>query len=270
MVITSNAELGDVLEELDMQLFDTMQYTRSNMLQFFLKSYIMQKQMTREPIRFDTSAFERIVRRIMTEVPDIRVSDSIEDEKSGLFTMECISPIVSEISGYPLRIDEDTPAAVHTICVVGIINPYSKRISEAIAYLEYAAKRKDAYAYYMYASMTKPLPNGQYETTLADKKAALLAAQNDLPNAKDPARLNAQIEALQYQISQLKNEQWQVSPEAIAQYQVAANYLYISDDTRIAFDDGIQQYAKRLLDGQIDVKEFIDLCNKRVEMIYKE
>jgi hypothetical protein len=256
-----------IADEQDYRLIDTVIYQQQDMIEYFVKLYLFEQQLSGNQIHFDTPTFRRIIQQILNEVPreDKRLYTG---EENVIFAMSNVFSIINDKMIPPLYIEERDHTAVEADMWVAVINPYSKNIQNAILYLEYISSRKDAYSYSYY--MQPPYESLEQANKIEDLKSQLLKLkekQVDASQEKDHLQTIADLET---EIEYLKSNRFLVSESAIRNYEKLAANFVILEDTPLYFDNTLLTLVKQLVGGVISLNDFVQACDNKAAMVYGE
>ena len=119
------------------------------------------------------------------------------------------------------------PGAYHV--AAAFVNPYSKHLPEAIAFLECLADHTEPLSAYVFSPENNtPLRTADYAQSRQSLADSLEAAQAQARGAKDEAdraSWEAAAESMEKSLKQMDETWWDISPEAIASFQARADRL---------------------------------------------
>ena len=255
----------------DYSLMDIVSYTQRDMLDFYMKLYIMSSQAQLGKVNFSDNHFSQTVARIKKELPATEPIDMNSEQETLPTPIFCLmagyETITSSMLPMPTVLD-NAPTAIETYMTVAVINPASPRKEQAIRFLEYCSKHKDIYTYFYDASCCNPAEN----PTVVEQINSATEKINALVSLAEPLTPEQRNDlALQQRcLSDLEKNRYMVTPDAIKHYAKMANSIYISEESPIAYDDALQGTVARYLNGIIDLQKFVENCQRHVDLIEHE
>lgn len=252
----------------DYCIFDTFAYCQEDMLGFYINQYMMACQVENLRVDFMDDDFLAMVKRIKQEVPrDNSMEYGMESDRMAIFS---IPAAFEAVSSSMLRIPyvlHGQSSAVESYATVAIINPYSKRKEQAMAFLEYCAMHPTGNAQFFRRTMTKPIENEyvvkeierlEGEIALLEEKASTTREEQD------------RLAALREQRECYEDNRFLVSEKAVSFYERMAEDLFVFEGSPLYYDSVLRALARRYLQSGMDEVEFGELCQRHIDMIYDE
>lgn len=174
-----------------------------------------------------------------------------------------------------MSMDADAPKIMQLQVSVAVVNPFSKNLGEAVAFVgEIANQLPEAVRYNLNPALNEPVRRKNYEESLASAQEYYDDAQKQLEEAA-PADRQAFEETLKYAQDWLYYEEkqsWEISAEDIEWYRAnddcievaRRSWLYSDSDGEAA--ELLQQY----LDHQIGLDQVLSRIDKKVRMMQME
>lgn len=246
-----------------------------------------QQQLARDPDSVDAREMIEILTKL-EQIDFSRLGHPVQmpeedfydyDSSRILLTLNTGSSLagVDGAEGLPvaMSLTADAPAALTAECGVAFVNPYSETLDLAIAFMETLAENlPDDVLYMMCSDLNDPVPDPNYEESLAWAEEALAEAQKAYDEA-EPADKQALETALRY--AQREVERVRGARDWISQTEIdwmrrygdalalqGANWLY-SDDAGDAYEQ-VQQY----LEGRIDASQLMKAVDGKLRMMILE
>lgn len=245
-------------------------FDRQHVMEQFIRLYIFEQQASHDgAVSFDTPDFRRVMARIAAEVPDTAVSGDGWDFTEALMDMDFIFDRVSERMIAPLQITPGAQTAVDVDACVAIVNPFSARQEEAVAFLEYLAQLHDEESYtYMRLS---PYQDAQASEAIARQEAELEALRASLEaEPENAADLRLRIEDAEKALATLRGSAYVVSPAALENYAALAEGFVIAEADDLRSDEAIRQSIRMYADGLLSVDRLVDRLEEHAFMVMDE
>ncbi len=259
-----------MIEDTNMRLFDTLNFTRKDMITFLMRQFIFHQQQQGQEISFDDELFRRLAHRIVSEVPAESPFPEVEGDEIPLFIMSAISPIIQEGLLPQLKLDNNTDAGIETWVQVAVINPFSKNKKQALNYLEYFAQQKDEESYSAYESILTPYKSPYAAQEIARVTGLLENERTAESTDEDKLIRENSILQLESQIKRLRENEYWVTASAIANYHALSKQFVTSNNSLIQYDDSLEVLVSQLVAGLYTIEEFIAASNQHVRLIYNE
>jgi len=259
-----------MIEDNNMRLFDTLNFTRKDMLTFLMRQFIFHQQQKGQEINFDDELFRRLAHRIVSEVPLESPFPEVKGDEMPLFIMSAISPIIQEGLLPQLKLDSNTDAGIETWVQIAIINPFSKNKTQALNYLEFFAQQKDEESYSAYESMLSPFKSPYVTQEIARLTSLIEVEKATEANADEKHLYDNSILQLESQIEHLRNNEYLVTVSAIANFHSLSRQFVISENSLMQYDDSLEALVSQLVAGLYTIDEFIAASNQHVRLIYNE
>ena len=178
-----------------------------------------------------------------------------------------------------LTIEQGAEKRMSVNLAVAFVNPFSKHVDEAIAYLETMADSLDTNDQYnFYADRNDPIryPDfEEYKKNLAEwveeTKKAMEEADED-----EKASYQEQLDSLNESLASIDDTYWMISPSNIESYRARAQYLApITYDCTVVSsgskdDDTVWSVISQYYEGTIGVDEMLQAIDKKVQMMRLE
>ncbi len=246
--------------------FDFFEYSRYSVAREVMQRFMLEQEVLGNKLNFDNDELRALLEKIVTELP----SESPYPYADMPIYYGVGYGGLPEVLEQPcMRIGPSSPITLECYATILVVNPYSKHQAEALQYLEYIlAKnfRSMSYLeYYLFADMTEPVINQYGLERQEEIKARLeeLAAMEATTEVKD------EIANLEQERAWLEEHPYSTSPEQIANWQEMVKYLAIPEDTLFSAEQ-LDTLVKRLTDGNLPVDDFLQECNKYIQMVYME
>ena len=252
----------------DYCVFDTFAYCQEDMLGFYMDQYMMACQVENIRVDLTDDDFLAMVKRIKQEVPqDNSMEYGMESDRMAVFS---IPAAFETVSSSMLRIPyvlHGQSSAVESYATVAIINPYSKRKEEAMAFLEYCAMHPTGNAQFFQRAMTKSIENEyvvkeierlEGDIALLEEKASMTREEQD------------RLANLREQKKRYEDSRFLVSEKAVSFYEKMAEDLFVFEGSPLYYDSVLRALARRYLQSGMDEAEFGELCQRHIDMIYDE
>ena len=252
-------------------LMDVVAYDRQDMLDFFMKQYILSSQTQYGAVDFAAPEFAATVKRIKTELSAQPPTNPFEEEGS------IPSPIFSLMTAYEMittdmlpmpTVLRGVPTAIETYMTVAVVNPSSPRKDLAVQFLEYCAQARNPSVYFYNAAYLTPTENPEIVAQIEADNAQLAALQN--ATVLLTPQQKAEVTRLQQVLEDLQKQRYWVSPEAIRHYAAMAQHLSIAEASPVTYDEALQGLADRYLRGSLDLTGFVAACQKHAALIGME
>lgn len=252
----------------DYCVFDTFSYCQEDMLDFYINQYMMACQVENLRVDLTDDDFLAMVKRIKQEVPrDNSMEYGMESDRMAVFSIPAAFEMISSsMLMIPYVLHEQSSALV-SYATVAIINPYSKRKEEAMAFLEYCAMHPTGNAQFFQRTMTRPIENEHVlkEIERLEEEIALLEE-----TASTTREERDRIAALREQKERYEDSRFLVSGKAVSFYEKMAEDLFVFEGSPLDYDSVLRALARRYLQSGMDEVEFGELCQRHIDMIYDE
>lgn len=251
-------------------LMDVVTYDQKDMLDFYMKLYIMSCQEQYGVISFSGNGFAATVERIKNELP-AETPDNTDDDENILSPVFCMmsafEAITSSMLPMPTVLD-GVPTAIETYMTVAVINPSSPRKEQALRFLEYCSKQRGPSTYFYNSAYSEPTENPTVVEQIqsVNEKIKTLEALAEQPSPAQRDELAFQKSCL----SDLEKNRYMVTTDAIHYYANLAKSLYISEASPITYDEALQGLVSQYLNGLLDLQQFVASCQKHVDLISQE
>lgn len=251
---------------MDTALLSDCPYTRQAVLDLYMDQYIRASQLEGGTVNFDMPDFIAMAERISAELPD---QDHTFDNGTPDMAVFNYPVGFTEIDADMLAMPQVLPnkaGLIDTYLSVAVVNPYSRRKKEAIAFLDhqFVGRRMSTYIYD--ATLDEPAISRELAADRREVEeaiAALEALEELTADQRDElADLRARLSMLEVS--------WTVSPESIAAYAALSGGMSITEASPVCYDDALRTAAKRYLSGAFDAADFAKACQDHIAMIYEE
>ena len=245
---------------------------------------------------FNTPLLKGLIERIdQVDYSALDVPEQTYDEETGewlgdynddrIYLFETyVSTAIQNGGGYNsqpllLTIEQGAEKRMSVNLAVAFVNPFSKHVDEAIAYLETMADSLDTNDQYnFYADRNDPIryPDfEEYKKNLAEwveeTKKAMEEADED-----EKASYQEQLDSLNESLASIDDTYWMISPSDIESYRARAQYLApITYDCTVVSsgskdDDTVWSVISQYYEGTIGVDEMLQAIDKKVQMMRLE
>ena len=245
---------------------------------------------------FNTPLLKGLIERIdQVDYSALDVPEQTYDEETGewlgdynddrIYLFETyVSTAIQNGGGYNsqpllLTIEQGAEKRMSVNLAVAFVNPFSKHVDEAIAYLETMADSLDTNDQYnFYADRNDPIryPDfEEYKKNLAEwveeTKKAMEEADED-----EKASYQEQLDSLNESLASIDDTYWMISPSNIESYRARAQYLApITYDCTVVSsgskdDDTVWSVISQYYEGTIGVDEMLQAIDKKVQMMRLE
>lgn len=241
-------------------------FDREHVMAEFIELYIFEQLARQEGvISFDTPDFRRIMERIRQEVPAVAAFEP-DGTQEALLEMAAVAfETISERMILPVRIASDAQPAVDVEMFIAVVNPFSSRVDQAVAFLEYLAQTHGAGSYtYMRLS---PWADEQTVAAIAQQEAALEALRG---SATDDPDVLLDIEDAEKALQCLRTSAYIVSPAALDNYAVLAQGFVVPESPELRSDEAIHQLIQMYADGLLTIDQLIARLEDHVLMVTSE
>ena len=248
-------------------------FTKSAVLDLYMDQYIRTSQLEGGIVRFTDPTFVAMAERIGHELPDVDPAFEGGLPYDGLY----FYPMgFDSISCWMLPMPQvlpDKAGLVDMYLSVAVVNPYSSRREETIAFLEtyftgaQLAKEGVRIENYLFdASLNEPMKTDWLMKSTAETQEAIarLEAAKELTRSQQD-----ELEALRLQLEGLENS-WAISPEDIEAFKSISGGLSILEASPVTYDATLRMLAERYLNGAYDAAGFAQACQDHISMIYME
>ncbi len=245
--------------------FEFLEYSRYGMVQEIMKRFLLEQEVLGVKVDFDNQELRAVLGQILAQVP--RESPFPFGERMGIYGAFAYGDFPAPMEHPALGIGPSSPMAFEGQASVMMVNPYSKHQAEAIRYIEYMVQKNEA-AHPELAAMvyelSEPLLNEEITRRLEeiDQQLKELEAQEPTAEIKD------QIAELEYERDWRGKHPYLVSPEQLAFWKDAVQYLAIPEEE--LYSEQLDTLVKRLADDNMPLDDFIRECNKYMQMVYME
>lgn len=238
-------------------------FDKASMLELYLDFYIMCGQQFGRTVNFETTDFMENVSKIRDCVPEVDPSEGDMRVFDIPAAFECIDTIMLPVP----RVMADTENAVEDLAIVAVINPYSQRKDEAIAYLEWCADQKSFNRYFSDSALDEPVVN----PSMASRKEQAENRLTQLKTMNPTEEILKQINEIEEELREIENNLYYISAEAIDWYRNnLAGKLFISEGKPVRYDEILDMYSYYFLKGAYTVEEYARCCQEHINMIYAE
>lgn len=262
-------------------MFETAGGFRS-VVSFVIRQYILENEKEGETLNFDSQE----LRSVLSLLWENRAL--FEEDTEGRMPL-----IMRYAQGYGSAYnDEDraisfTPPAISDACKrpvdvdmeIFVLNPKSKHMDEAIAFVEFFAKNRELTQKYMMSPAgnvpIRPRGFAQMQEEILEK-IDYLKQQLTTAEAKEKQDIEALIQAQEQFYAYRENAVWEVRQDDIDRHQKIAALIVPPMDTVFA-DDGLRSKDKTIeevnhmfADGAVPVDLFIEMLNEKAKLISLE
>lgn len=214
---------------------------------------------------------------------DANYSGYLEDNRPVLIQPDCGSVIgnyYGDATPVLLGVDPAEPARLMLETMVVVVNPFTKNLDNALAFVdEVADNLTDAARYNFDPSLNEPVRGKWNEQSIAETREVLDMLRDDLEQAEPADRqlLEDNIRDVEKNLEDLEANAWDISEKEIAWYRAhddalalaPYNWLYDSSDEESGGGEAwtlISQY----LDKQIGAQELLSGIDRKVQMMLQE
>lgn len=180
-----------------------------------------------------------------------------------------------EMTPLALKVSEGAQSYMATTLNVVAINPYSKNIEAAKAFVDYCAENLDPLARVeLMPDENAPLRPDNYDRTLESRKEIVAEAQRLLDaceNEVDRQPLEESLASKQ-SILEMFEDSWIASESSIAQYRAVAEHIYVYslDSIDISNAASLGDVINRYLSGELPAESLIGELERRYVMRAQE
>ena len=180
-----------------------------------------------------------------------------------------------EMTPLALKVSEGAQSYMATTLNVVAINPYSKNIEAAKAFVDYCAENLDPLARVeLMPDENAPLRPDNYDRTLESRKEIVAEAQRLLDaceNEVDRQPLEESLASKQ-SILEMFEDSWIASESSIAQYRAVAEHIYVYslDSIDISNAASLGDVINRYLSGELPADSLIGELERRYVMRTQE
>ena len=180
-----------------------------------------------------------------------------------------------EMTPLALKVSEGAQSYMATTLNVVAINPYSKNIEAAKAFVDYCAENLDPLARVeLMPDENAPLRPDNYDRTLESQKETVAEAQRLLDaceNEVDRQPLEESLASKQ-SILEMFEDSWIASESSIAQYRAVAEHIYVYslDSIDISNAASLGDVINRYLSGELPAESLIGELERRYVMRAQE
>ena len=180
-----------------------------------------------------------------------------------------------EMTPLALKVSEGAQSYMATTLNVVAINPYSKNIEAAKAFVDYCAENLDPLARVeLMPDENAPLRPDNYDRTLESQKENVAEAQRLLDaceNEVDRQPLEESLASKQ-SILEMFEDSWIASESSIAQYRAVAEHIYVYslDSIDISNAASLGDVINRYLSGGLPADSLIGELERRYVMRTQE
>lgn len=248
-------------------------FTKHSVLDLYMDQYIRASQLEGGVVRFTDPIFVAMAERIKRELPEIDPAFEGSLPYDGLFFYPMGFDTISHWMLPMPQVLPEKAGLVDMLLSVAVVNPYSARREETIAFLEtyftgaqLAKEGARIQSYLFDASLNEPMKTEWLIKSAADTRAAIArleAAEKLTDKQRD------ELEELRIQLEGLENS-WAIAPEDIEAYASISGGLSILEASPITYDASLRMLAERYLNGAYDAAGFAQACQDHISMIYME
>lgn len=248
-------------------------FTKSSVLDLYMDQHIRTSQLEGGIVRFNDPGFIAMAERIKRELPDVDPVFEGSLPYDGVFFYPMGFDAISSWMLPMPQVLPDKAGLVDMYLSVAVVNPYSARREETIAFLEtyftgaQLAKEGARIENYLFdASLNEPMKTEWLIKTIAETRGAIarFEAAEELTIAQQD-----ELEELRIQLESLENS-WAISPEDIKSYVLISSGLSILEASPVTYDATLRMLAERYLNGAYDAAGFAQACQEHISMIYME
>ena len=248
-------------------------FTKRSVLDLYMDQYIRASQLEGGIVRFTDPTFVAMAERIKRELPDVDPVFEGSLPYDGIFFYPMGFDTISNWMLPLPQVLSDKAGLVDMYLSIAVVNPYSARREETIAFLEahftgaQLAKEGARIENYLFdASLNEPMKNEWLIKNIAETQEmiARLEAAEELTSAQQD-----ELEELRLQLEGLENS-WAISPEDIEAYVSISGGLSILEASPVTYDASLRMLAERYLNGAYDAAGFAQACQDHISMIYME
>lgn len=257
-----------MLPDLPARMFDTVSFNRIDVMTYFIQQFLFAEDIAGRRPDFNNPDAQRILQKIIDHVPLQDPYPPGDGTETPLF---CLANVTDRLSGdlrTGFRINPDEQPAVWSRLLVMVVNPFSPNKEEAMAYLEFLGSNRGPEAYPLFASMTEPLPDPQVAADMAMLKQELALLEEQA--MQEPGKHDEAIAQKKAALNALAEHPYLVDRDSIARYQELSQYLYISEDASLLYNDELKATIAQLAQGNISLRAFAERMNQIVNLIYLE
>ncbi len=248
---------------------------RQELLTMSIQYYITSKELSNEPIVFDSAQFRQLIELALQAGTELAAHHSERMERS-LFMRRSINLHTAQSNGYEtllLPLDNGLmPVAPISISLL-FVNPYSKQPELAMDYLaKYFGALDELERMSLSPENSRPVKNPNTSELLATMRQSLSETKRQMENENDEQiclTLADTIAQYEINIEKLESSSWMVDEESINHYtQFMGNAVIIQ--TQLSQDENIRKLINRLEQGAISVQQFINELNRIWELSLQE
>ena len=274
--------------------------TRQTLAYTYLEKYLKEFDATGKELRFDTEEFRTVMQAldsIRSDNYELEMPEDGDDEAWESFWSrgELLSQDYSVVGDWypygnrenmtfiPMTLTPDTEYHEGVTLNMVFINPWSKHQDLAVAYLECLVESilGTQEEYTMCADMTEPLENPSFDRMVESINEYIAQLRVNLDTVEDDEQKEILAQLLEEEekyAGQMEQYRYTISEEALKYYQeeiashifvVHSNFLYNFDPNDQASSE-IQSLVSRLMDGQIELEQFIREADGKVRMMQWE
>lgn len=180
-----------------------------------------------------------------------------------------------ETQPFLLSLSPDSDPILPMTTSVIFVNPFSQNAELAAAFVEEVAKSlEDSVTFLLYPDEMEPVPNPYYEEQLAHAEEYLAQMQKLLDEAEEIDRqaYERELKYAQENYDYTVENKWMISEEDIEWYRSNADKVLVDTGNWLWSDESgeAQELVRQYLDGQIDVRQFMNAIDGKIKMMLME
>ncbi|GEM_PF-4490397 len=285
------AELNSLVRSWYALGLDEAEYTlvslyqaRQWLLDELMAQYINWYQYLGEPLSFDTEVFRDILRDYEETASFIRGGRKGDGDTPSLLYPAVTDLLAPGPGGwsfwqpFALSPTDAGPSPMKASLTVCLINPFSKNIPLALAFIEHLVANTSARnKVLLYPEVREVIINPDYEADIKTVPAQLQEVKEQVNHASGEtrARLEATLADLQARMDAISLWGYVISPEDLEMYknQLAPRFYFPGPSILDTIDDKpavIRHEVDRYAQGHISLEQFIQQLEQRVRLMHLE
>ena len=175
-----------------------------------------------------------------------------------------------------LRLADGVEPILQAELTLSFVNPYSRNMEDAVAYLETVAQSIDPLLMvHLSPEHNEPVRSASYEASLADYDRQIAALEEQIASAdadEKPAYEEMLAQAQEEKKAFLSAGAWDASKESIARYRRFAPYVVTVRNAGLVGESAEVFFTQQsqYLDGLIDAGEMIRTIDGKLQMMVRE
>lgn len=200
---------------------------------------------------------------------------------SGLSTNMNIEDIDKRTMIAPMVFNEGEEPAVRADMYAYVINPNTKNMDAALAYLEFCAENMGGILNAsVHPEANEPVRNDNFEKTIAEYEKEIEEQESRLEAAEDTEKTDIQnkLDKLHIELEDYVANDWLVNAENLAIFRDIAQYMTLGTNANVIYnttDQGtgteeLGTILMRYIEGQLTKEQTAKELDKKLQMIYME